>query len=131
MYKTNVTAQLLHSVFIERSNRMTHSKNSLAVHQQGVIPVLGIDVSKLTLDACMITAESISHHRVRNDHEGHQQLHAWALAISPEYCACLESTGSYGEALAKYLFKEQVAVSLVNPAQTAAFAKAQLLRTKT
>lgn len=110
---------------------MKHSKNSLAVHQLGVIPVLGIDVSKLTLDVCMITADGSTHHRVRNDRQGHEQLHAWARTISPEYCACLESTGSYGEAVAKYLFSEQVAVSLVNPSQTAAFAKAQLLRTKT
>jgi transposase len=110
---------------------MKQSKNSLAVHPLGVISALGIDVSKLTLDACMITTDSITRHRVGNDREGHRQLHAWARAISPEYCACLESTGSYGEAVAKYLFSEQVAVSLVNPAQTAAFAKAQLLRTKT
>jgi len=110
---------------------MKRSKNSLAMHPQGVIPVLGIDVSKLSLDACMITETVIAHHRVRNDEGGHRQLHAWARAFSPQYCACLESTGSYGEAIAKYLFAEQVAVSVVNPSQTAAFAKAHLLRTKT
>ena len=113
------------------------SKNSLrgsthsAYHAASSMPVLGIDVSKRTLDACLLTDGDRHHCTVPNDDAGHHRLHAWASNVAAVYCACLESTGSYGEAIAKHLFAEGVAVSLVNPSQTAAFARAQMLRTKT
>ncbi len=44
---------------------------------------------------------------------------------------CLEATGSYGEALALYLFDAGLTVSVVNPAQVKAFAASRLTRTKT
>ena len=103
----------------------------LAYHPASRMPVLGIDVCKRTLDACLLQDDDRHHCTVPNDEAGYQRLHAWASTLTAEYCACLESTGSYGEAVAKHLVKEGVAVSLVNPSQTAAFAQAQMLRTKT
>jgi transposase len=45
---------------------------------------------------------------------------------------CLEATGVYGYAVASRLYREhQMSVSVINPAQIAAYAKAQLRRTKT
>jgi len=44
---------------------------------------------------------------------------------------CMESTGVYGYRVALWCRQNRVAVSVVNPAQIAAFAKAQLRRTKT
>jgi len=44
---------------------------------------------------------------------------------------CLEATGSYGEALALYLFDAGYRVSVVNPAAVKAFAASCLTRTKT
>ncbi len=44
---------------------------------------------------------------------------------------CLEATGSYGEALASYLFDAGLVVSIVNPAAVKAFAASRLTRTKT
>jgi transposase len=43
----------------------------------------------------------------------------------------LEATGSYGEALALYLFNVGLTVSVVNPAAVKAFAASRLTRTKT
>lgn len=111
------------------------SKNSTsypsAYHTASNMAVLGIDVSKRTLDVCLLNEGARHHCSVANDPEGHARLRVWASKIAEQYCACLESTGSYGEAVAKYLYTHGIAVSLVNPSQTAAFAKAQLLRTKT
>ena len=44
---------------------------------------------------------------------------------------CLEATGTYGEALAGYLFDAGLTVSIVNPAAVKAFAASRLTRTKT
>lgn len=106
------------------------SKNS-AYHAASRMAVLGIDVSKRTLDVCLLIEDARYQCSIVNDPAGHERLHAWVRKLTDQYCACLESTGSYGEAVAKYLFSHGVDVSLVNPSQTAAFAKAQLLRTKT
>ena len=45
--------------------------------------------------------------------------------------ACLEATGTYGQALAQFLHSQEHIVSVVNPAQIKAFAGTQLSRTKT
>lgn len=103
-----------------------------ARHQCGVVPVLGIDVSKQKLDACMILLDGTQAIRtVSNTPEGYKKLHEWAIKRADIYCACLESTGSYGEPIATYLFEQKMFVSMVNPSQTNHYAKAQLRRTKT
>lgn len=43
----------------------------------------------------------------------------------------MEATGSYGEALATYLFDQGVRVSVINPARIHAFANTELSRSKT
>jgi transposase len=45
--------------------------------------------------------------------------------------ACLEATGTYGEALSPFLHEAGHRVSVINPAATKAFAGSQLSRTKT
>ncbi|MGA2395989.1 MAG: transposase, partial [Candidatus Lustribacter sp.] len=45
--------------------------------------------------------------------------------------ACMEATGSYWYALAKYLFNDGHAVAVINPRRIKAFAESELLRTKT
>ena len=74
-----------------------------------------------------------SRHRVfPNTPSGHQQLVAWLNTMSDEPVhACLESTGTYGEAVALTLHQAKHLVSVVNPALIRAFGQSELSRTKT
>jgi transposase len=82
---------------------------------------IGIDVSKHTLDACFLPAQGKPRCRsFANDAAGHADLLAWAVDCRPADAAlgfCLESTGSYGEALAGTLADAKQHVSIVNPAR--------------
>jgi transposase len=96
---------------------------------------LGIDVSKKTLDAALLTPNQPRkpRHKVfANTAAGHQQLLAWLQqngAVSVH--ACLEATGTYAEAVAQTLHEAGHGVSVVNPALIRAFGQSQLSRTKT
>jgi transposase len=94
---------------------------------------LGIDISKSKFDVALLRQDGKRHHRVfLNTAAGYQQLSAWlskqkALSIH----ACMEATGTYGEALAAYLHCAGHLVSVVNPAIIKAFASTEMSRTKT
>ena len=78
---------------------------------------VGIDVSKDTLDACLLPAPG-GKPRTRafaNDPAGHAALAAWATGASVGFC--LESTGAYGEAVATALADAGRHVAVVNPAR--------------
>lgn len=97
--------------------------------------VLGIDVSKATLDVALLLDETASkpRHRVfANTGQGHQQLLSWlqSQGATPAQ-ACLEATGTYADAVALALHAAGHRVALVNPAQVRAFGQSQLKRTKT
>jgi transposase len=95
--------------------------------------ILGIDVSKLKFNICLIREDGRLRHRVfTNNEAGFSALSHWLTKnhVSQVH-ACLEATGTYSEALATYLFDNNHLVSLVNPAATKAYAGAQLSRTKT
>lgn len=104
---------------------------------------LGIDVSKATLDVALLepdpskppkpTKPPKPRHRVfPNTPGGHQQLLAWLRNRKAEGVhACLESTGTYGEAVALALYGAGHMVSVVNPALVRAFGQSELSRTKT
>lgn len=97
---------------------------------------LGIDVSKGSLDAALIREEEGQrkprHQVFANTPSGHQELLAWlgSVGATPVH-VCLEATGTWAEAIALALHQAGHRVSLVNPALIRAFAKSQLLRTKT
>jgi transposase len=103
--------------------------------------VLGIDVSKATLDAVLLLDEAARkpRHRVfANTSEGHHQLLSWLQEGQDNQDngadvvrSCLEATGTYAEAVALALHEAGHRVSLVNPAQVRAFGQSQLKRTKT
>jgi transposase len=69
---------------------------------------------------------------LRNTATGHAELVVWLQrhAGVPVH-ACLEATGTYGEAVATVLVEAGHRVSIVNPAAVHAFAQSQLRRTKT
>ena len=96
-------------------------------------PVLGIDISKLKFNVCLIQTSGKLRHKVfPNNKAGFEQLLAWLSKQGAERVhACLEATGTYSEPLALFLIEAAHKVSLINPAATKAFAQSRLSRTKT
>jgi transposase len=96
-------------------------------------PALGIDISKLKFNVCLVNQSGKLRHKVfPNNPAGFEQLRQWLLrqGVSTVH-ACLEATGTYSEPLALFLVEAGHAVSLVNPAAIKAFAGSRLSRTKT
>lgn len=97
------------------------------------LPILGIDIAKLKFNLCLInTNGKLKHKLFPNTSTGFAQLHEWLSKQGVERIhACLEATGSYGEALARVLHEAGHTVSVINPAAIKAFAQSRLSRTKT
>src|SRR5437588_551681 len=95
--------------------------------------IIGIDISKLKFDLCLLRDNGKLKHKVfPNTAAGFLQLSAWLQKQKVERVhACLEATGTYGEALATYLFDSSHVVSVINPAVIKAYAQSHLSRTKT
>jgi transposase len=96
-------------------------------------PVLGIDISKLKFNVCLINKDGKLRHKLfPNTSTGFDQLRDWLSKQGvARVHACLEATGTYGDALSLYLHQAGHTVSVVNPAATKAFAASRLSRTKT
>ncbi|HEX8068870.1 MAG TPA: IS110 family transposase [Pyrinomonadaceae bacterium] len=94
--------------------------------------VLGIDISKLKFNACLISLKGKLKHKVfPNTRDGFEQLLDWLSRQGVEHLhACLEATGTYSEPLALFLVEAGHTVSLINPAAIKAFAQSRLSRTK-
>ena len=97
------------------------------------LPILGIDIAKLKFNVCLIQHSGKLKHKVfPNNATGFEQLTEWFSRQGVECLhACLEATGTYGEALSLYLYQASHIVSVVNPAAIKAFAGSRLSRTKT
>ncbi len=94
--------------------------------------ILGIDVSKSTLDVILITENGTYYKTIHNTPQGYQQLEKWLIDHkAQETRACLEATGQYGEAVAEYLFECGHQVSVVNPARIKHYGESKLHRNKT
>ncbi len=87
---------------------------------------LGIDISKLKFNVCLIDGHQKPRHKVfPNTLVGFEQLAVWLSEQNAgDVQACLEATGTYGEALALFLLEAGYPVSVVNPAAVKAFAGA-------
>ena len=94
---------------------------------------LGIDIAKAKFNVCLLLSSGKLKHKVfPNTEAGFALLSAWLLQLGVERVhACLEATGTYGEALSHYLYDHNQIVSVVNPAAIKAFAASRLSRTKT
>lgn len=94
--------------------------------------ILGIDVSKVTLDVHLLSNDQGHDKRFDNDGGGFKQLHQWLKKHRVKTLhACLEATGLYGEDLAHFLYLQAYQVSVVNPARIKKYADSQIRRTKT
>lgn len=92
---------------------------------------VGIDVGQEELVVCLQRSKPRS---FRHNTKGIRTMLEWSREVScgAELHFCLEATGVYGYSLATSLVSHfGVSVSIVNPAQIASFAKAQLRRVKT
>jgi transposase len=81
---------------------------------------VGIDVSKDTLDACLLAPDGRARaESFANDPAGHAALARWASRHAPAEALhfCLEATGPYSEGLAGSLHSSGLLVSVVNPAR--------------
>jgi transposase len=96
-------------------------------------PTLGIDIAKLKFNVCLIQHSAKLKHKVfPNTSTGCAQLKKWLTKQGVERVhACLEATGTYGEALALFLHQARHTVSVINPTAVKAFAGSRLSRTKT
>lgn len=95
---------------------------------------IGIDVSKKSLDACVLQGNAKPRHRkFENRASGFKDLEAWVLRQSPSgpWHFCLEATGPYGFGVAEHLCEAGRTVSVENPRRVKHFAIAANLKAKT
>ena len=92
---------------------------------------LGIDISKHNFDAVLLDGPDARprHKAFPNTEAGFERLREWVGGGRVH--ACLEATGTYGDALARSLHEHGHRVSIVNPARIKAFAQTQMARAKT
>jgi len=94
--------------------------------------ILGIDVSKDTLDLVLITSKGSFHKVISNQPQGYQSLAKWLKSQQAgQVHACLEATGQYGEAVAAFLLEGGHLISVVNPARIKHYGESKLHRNKT
>ncbi len=97
-----------------------------------VASFLGIDLSKETFHAFLLSERTDAKKVFPNTPKGFEQLTTWLRnRQAADVEICMEATGAYWEALALYLHGLDRHVSVVNPARIKAFAQSELLRTKT
>jgi len=94
---------------------------------------LGIDVSKVKIDVCLLVGNKIFSATFDNDSSGFEKLNAWLSKKAGDTAThvCMEATGKYQEPLAMSLHEAKYLVSVVNPVQIKSYAKMTLNRTKT
>lgn len=92
---------------------------------------LGIDVAKKKFQVALLKNDKYKSKSFDNTMPGFIALLAWLKQREPgEIHVCLESTGIYGDSLAKFLFENGYTVSVINPSRIKAFGEAELLRNK-
>lgn len=94
---------------------------------------LGIDVSKLSLDVCLISKESRPLKRTfPNNQEGFNSLEKWVSKRAPTFLhVCTEATSVYDLGICSFLFKMGYKVSRVNPLVVKRFGQMLMTRSKT
>ena len=91
--------------------------------------ILGIDVSKDKLDACLLLPQPRTL-TVPNTPTGHAQLLTWAADAGVLHL-CLEATSTYGFPVARYAHAAGHTVSILQPLAVQRYAQATLSRNKT
>ena len=94
---------------------------------------IGLDVSKDTLDVCLLLAGKRHEKQFANDATGYRHLLGWAHSLTKEHDChfCLEATSPYSQTIALFLVEKEQKVSVVNPARIKYFGLAQNQGNKT
>ena len=94
---------------------------------------IGLDVSKASLDVCLLIEDKRHEKQFTNDAAGHRQLVRWAHALAKSQSChfCLEATGPYSQSVALFLIEKEQKVSVINPARIRFFGLAQNQGNKT
>src|SRR4030042_3295942 len=94
--------------------------------------IVGMDVSKDSLDVVLVK-DGRKHHKVfHNSQVGHKRIQNWLVSREAgQVHACLEATGQYGELISEYLYQCGHQVSVVNPARIKRYGESKLHRNKT
>lgn len=94
--------------------------------------ILGIDISKLSMDVKLWKGESRLYVRFANTKAGIEQLLGWleSQEVSNLH-VCMEATNVYWEKVAEALHRADYAVSVVNPRCIKGFAMGKMQRNKT
>ena len=87
--------------------------------------IYGIDISKSVFD---VYTESQGHYQLTNDVQGFKHL---LKSLPKEALVVMEATGYYHYRLAQFLYKQGVAVSVVNPLSVKRFIQMKLAKVKT
>jgi transposase len=101
------------------------------LNMEKVMLYVGIDISKLSFDVAILNNGSYQNVQFDNNSEGFKALSKKVKLFKKEAVFCMEATGIYGLALAKYLFNKGEKVIVVNPIKTHAFVKMEMSRNKT
>jgi transposase len=98
-----------------------------------LLALLGIDVSKKSLMACMIVEEKIHRSRFDNAQQGHAELLSWASSRAGGLTirAAVEATGSHHKELVRSFEKRGQACLVLNPRQARDLAKGLGISSKT
>ena len=93
---------------------------------------LGIDISKAKFDVHLIGDQQTWSGQFSNTDQGFKQLNKWLKKRKIDQMhACMEATGSYGEALTYFLHEQEYKVSVVNPKIIKHYGLSKMQRNKT
>lgn len=93
---------------------------------------LGIDVSKDTLDWCLLDEQEQQYGQAPNTPAGCKRLQQWLKQRKVKTVhICMEATGIYSLEVAQFLHECGYRVSVVNPQRISGFAHSQMRRSKT
>ena len=94
--------------------------------------IIGIDISKKNFDVCAIFDGKIKKNSFINNNTGCAELISWIKEFGlTDPHICMESTGSYSEAVADFLYNSGYKVSVINPLQVKSFRISKMIRQKT
>lgn len=117
---------------MSRKNPLPLSQNPPVSSALESPPVLGIDVSKLTLDTCLLVGGRSCRQRFANTAEGlNKMLALLQTSGASQALVAMEATGPYSMAAALAAFQAGHRVAVINPRRVLDYARACERRNKT
>ena len=111
---------------------MNPDPSAAAAAADASLPALGIDVSKLTLDLCLLRHSRPLFARFENSAQGHREMLAWLAAQGAgKALVAMEATGHYSLAPATAALLAGHRVAMLNPRRVLEFARSSGRRNKT